>query len=47
MRMAKIDKYTCKDCKERPARVPYSVCEECYQRRIRKFLKSGGFYIAK
>jgi hypothetical protein len=35
----------CKDCHRYMARTHYSVCKLCFQKRVRKFVKSGGFYV--
>jgi hypothetical protein len=35
----------CKDCNRYLARTHYSVCKTCYQKRVKRFAESGGFYV--
>ncbi len=35
----------CKDCHRYLARFHYSVCKRCYEKRVKRFLKSGGVYV--
>ena len=35
----------CRDCHRYLARSHYSVCKRCYEKRIQRFLKTGGVYV--